>query len=331
MSVEAAASVLQRLADGAVHTTSSLAAAANAAPAELAAALALIESSGAELERFADGNIRLLPPFDWLDKLAIADGLEPAVMRATSIDLRFAASSSNDVLLADRAPASGKMPVCIVEFQHGGRGRRGRRWIAAPGGALCLSAAWTFDATPAHLSALGLAIGVAAVRALAVSCGISAGLKWPNDLVLDERKLGGILVEARADAGRTSVVAGIGINVRMAAARLEQISDWPRGAVDLASAGGMPTSRSRLAAHLLNELWRTFRAFTEGGFEPFAHAWRAAHVLEDRPAVLLGDDLELAGIVRGIDTDGALLFETGGQVRRILAGEVSLRAQSCDS
>ncbi len=138
--------------------------------------------------------------------------------------------------------------MCLAEFQHAGRGRRGRRWIAPLGGGLCLSVGWQFADTPPELSALTLAVGVVARRALAAVAGVDVGLKWPNDLVLDARKLGGILLELTAEAqGGCYVVAGIGINVSLPPESLRTLSDWPRGAIDLATATSGAPPRARRA------------------------------------------------------------------------------------
>jgi len=264
--------------------------------------------------------------FDWLDRDRIRAALAPDLRQSLQLDVLLHADSTNDELLARAAPEPGAMAVCIAEIQSAGRGRRGRNWTAPPGGSLCLSAAWTFSGTPPQLSTLSLVVAVAALRALSAATGLAVSVKWPNDLVVDGRKLGGILVETRTDSRLTHVVAGIGLNVSVPAPRLAEVCDWPRGAIDLATAGARFASRNDVAAALVTELDRALRTFAVGGFAPFEPEWSRAHVLHERHAVVAGGAEELSGIVRGIDREGALLLEHGGEVRRIVAGDVSLRA-----
>ncbi len=103
---------------------------------------------------------------------------------------------------------------CSRNIKPAGRGRRGRAWLAPPGGSICLSLSWTFREVPADLSALGLVVGVCKLRALRELGIAAAKLKWPNDILVDDRKLGGILIELRAESdGPVYVVIGIGLNV----------------------------------------------------------------------------------------------------------------------
>jgi BirA family biotin operon repressor/biotin-[acetyl-CoA-carboxylase] ligase len=325
----AAAGVLACLADGTSYTRDSLAAAATLESQSLAEALALLADVGVEISQSEDGSLSLRSPVDRLAAVEIEAQLDPSLAGDVEIDVLAEAPSSNDVLIAQATPPAGQMPVCIVEFQHGGRGRRGRRWTAPPGGTLCLSAAWHFPGVPPDLSALSLVVAVAVLRALREAVNVAVGVKWPNDLVFDQRKLGGILVESRTDSRGTVAVAGIGMNVQVAPARLASLSDWPRGAVDLATAAGEPVpQRNFIAAKMISQLYRTFELFGDAGFAPFIDEWRAAHVLTDAAAVLQDGARAQHGTVRGIDADGALLFEHAGEVRRVLAGELSLRPSS---
>ncbi len=120
--------------------------------------------------------------------------------RVRRLEVAWSTGSTNTVLLSRPNPPGGSSEVMLAEYQTAGRGRRGRAWLAPPGGAVCMSMSWTFRDVPADLSALGLVIGVCEVRALHALGVTSAKLKWPNDLLVDERKLGGILIELRAES-----------------------------------------------------------------------------------------------------------------------------------
>ena len=236
--------------------------------------------------------------------------------------------STNRYLLESVPPAAGRMQVAIAEFQHAGRGRRGRRWLMPAGAGIALSAAWQFASPPRDLTALSLATGAAARRAIRDAVGLEVGLKWPNDLMLDGGKTGGILVElGRGAAGACRVVAGIGLNVNVPAAVLATLGDTRYRACDLAGAlRGAAIDRSVLAAALIERLVELFAGFADEGFGPYRDEWVAAHVLDGRRVDLETDAGRLTAVVRGIDADGALLVEDdAGARRRIVAGDVSVR------
>lgn len=236
--------------------------------------------------------------------------------------------STNRRLLESAWPAAGRMRVALAEYQSAGRGRQGRRWLMPRGTGIALSAAWAFPVAPRELTALSLAVGAATRRAITDATGIEVGLKWPNDLMLDGGKAGGILVETdRNAAGACRVVAGIGINVAVPAEVLASLSDLRGGARDLASARpGAAIDRSQLAAAVIERLVELFAAFADSGFAPYRGEWLAVHVLADRRIELRSTQGSALGTVRGIDVDGALIVEdAAGRRQRILSGDISVR------
>ena len=235
--------------------------------------------------------------------------------------------STNSWLLGRPGPAPGQLDACLAFTQTAGRGRQGRAWSAPPGAGLYLSMAWTFTRRPGTLSALGLAAGVAARGALADLGIAGVQLKWPNDLVAAEGKLGGILVELRGErSGRPSVVIGIGINIALP----DEISagivpSWGRGPVDLLGLAGHAPSLPSLAGRVLAQTGAMLAAFGEQGFAPFHDAFSAADYLRGRALVCVGPDGPLSGTGAGVDPDGALRVDTGTTVARVVSGEVSVR------
>ena len=239
--------------------------------------------------------------------------------------------STNRHLLAGRPPAPGRLRVALAEYQHGGRGRHGRRWIMPPGAGIALSASWHFATPPRELPSLSLAVGAAARRAIQDAVGLAIGLKWPNDLVLDGGKLGGILIEIDPlGSGACHVVAGIGINVGLPSELLAGLSDLPGGARDLV--GALPNvaiDRAEIAAALIERFVELFVAYAATGFAPWREEWLAAHVLADRRVELRSADGRDFGVVRGIDGDGALIVEDDAGVRRrVVSGEVTVRERA---
>ena len=248
---------------------------------------------------------------------AIADKLG-ANARRFDIDVLDSCDSTNAVLLARAEAGAASGTVVIALEQTAGRGRRGRSWFANPGDSLTFSLLWRFapGIAPAGLS---LAVGLAVARALDKTGGAVTSLKWPNDILKDGRKLGGILIELVPGAAHAAVI-GIGLNLRLPDAM----------PVDLRSASAaldLPgTDENALYAGLLTELLATLEHFATSGFAPMRDDWMARHGLQDAKVMLSSDfGAPRQGICRGADSDGALLFEVEGRVERVLSGEVSLR------
>jgi len=321
--------VFRRLGNGEFSSGQALATEFGVTRSAVWKAVQLLEAAGARIDATPNRGYRLAAGLAALDAARITAGLSPAVrQRLAACDVVWSLPSTNAALLAAQEPAPGRAIALLAEHQTTGRGRRGREWIAPLGGALCLSLAWTFPALPQDLGALSLAVGVCARRSLGARGVRGVALKWPNDLVAGERKLGGILIEMRAEAaGPVLVVIGIGLNVAIGEGVRERVAAAGTDAIDVAELGGDP-DRNALAAALLEQLLDALPRFATQGFAPFGAEWREADVLRGRPvAVLLGAQREV-GIARGIDAGGALLVETPAGLRRFVGGEVSVRVQA---
>jgi len=320
--------LLHALADGRTHSGEELALKFGVTRAAIWKQVAKLADLGLAVEAAPGAGYRLAHGLDLLDVEALRAALEPAVAaRLAKLEVFTELDSTNRRLLA-APPSVGSLDVCIAEYQNAGRGRRGRRWQAPLGSGIALSVGWQFAGVPAEPSALTLAVGVAVRRVLDRVAGITIALKWPNDLVFDERKLGGILLEIQAEAhGGAHVVVGVGLNVALPAALLPSLCDWPRGAVDLTTAlGRAPPPRAVLAAALVNEIAALLADYPAQGFAAYRTEWRSADFLRGRVVRLDEGTGRLFGTALGIDADGALLVETDGGKRRVVAGDVSVRS-----
>ena len=226
----------------------------------------------------------------------------PPLVRLATIDStqRYAAELA-------RAGAPDRT-VVTAETQTAGKGRRGRVWHDAPGASLLVSVITRPVLAPAQLPTLSLAAGVAVIDALA-AVGVTARLKWPNDALVDGRKIAGVLLERHGDA----VVLGIGINVRHAA--IPPV--LAEHATSVAGEGG-DADRERLLQALLRALdhWRA--TLECDGFEAVRARWSEVATLGQRVSV---DGV--AGVAAGIDHDGALLVATESGTARVIAGDVA--------
>jgi BirA family transcriptional regulator, biotin operon repressor / biotin---[acetyl-CoA-carboxylase] ligase len=195
---------------------------------------------------------------------------------------------------------------------------------------LWLSTSWIFCARPADPATMTLATGVVARQVIETLSGVSTGLKWPNDLLWQSRKLGGILVELDTSPRREyHIVIGVGINVDLPDELLASIGSEAYGAVDIrTAASGVVPDRTTLAAALCKGLGELFGDYErQEGFAPYREAWRAADQLRDAQITVQHGDAELHGTARGIDDEGALLVsDATGRMHRILSGDVSVRS-----
>jgi BirA family biotin operon repressor/biotin-[acetyl-CoA-carboxylase] ligase len=286
---------------------------------------------GLEVHAVRNRGYRLPAPCEPLDAAVIRAALgDDARRRIRHIEAVWSIESTNAALLARADLPFGLADVLAAEYQSAGRGRLGRTWRAPLGGAICLSIGWRFPQLPPDLGALELAVGVCALRALRAHPGLA--LKWPNDLTVDDRKLGGILIEMRAEsAGPAYVVAGIGINVALGAKLAEQITATGTRPADLASLGAAPERRNAIIAALVSEVVDGLARFQLEGLRPFAAEWRAADALCGRPVKVLAVGNVSHGIARGIDASGALLVETPQGVQKLFSGDVSVRVAEAES
>lgn len=321
--------LLRALADGRTHSGEELARAFGVTRAAVWKQIGKLADYGLAVEAVPGAGYRLERRLDLLDAGAVRAALDPAVAaRLARLEIFTEIGSTNTHLLAS-PPPPGKLDVCMAEYQTAGRGRRGRAWIAPLGSGLCLSVGWQFAGMPAAPAALTLAVGVAVRRVLERTAGVRIALKWPNDLVFDERKLGGILLELAAEShGGAHVVIGIGLNVALPPEYGATLSDWPRGAIDLKTAlGREPPPRAVLAAGLVDELASLLVDYPERGFAAYRTEWRSADYLRGRAVRLDEPGGPVHATAVGIDADGALLVEAAGRRRRVVAGDVSLRSE----
>jgi BirA family biotin operon repressor/biotin-[acetyl-CoA-carboxylase] ligase len=253
------------------------------------------------------------------------------------------ASTNTDLMARMKAlprerAAFGVHAVRAAYRQTAGRGRQGRSWKTTPGHALTFSLGCVLPRPLPELAGLSLATGVAIADALGRLCPGEAArlaLKWPNDVLLDGRKLAGILIEtAWSSAGASAVVIGVGINVRRDEA-LEADLEAVSAAMPAQARATPPAALSQVLpnANLTDTLAVAVKALTEmierfgnQGFAPFVDRWNDYHAYANREVVLIEKGAEFArGIATGVDGSGQLLLSTDAGLQAIATGDVSLR------
>ena len=239
---------------------------------------------------------------------------------------RDAVESTNDVawtLAQDGAPDG----ACVVaDVQTRGRGRQGRPWHTTPGRALALSLVLYPGCDRAAVGLAPLVAGVALSRALE-TLGVHTQLKWPNDLLVEGRKISGILVESRRDTGGAEVVImGVGVNVAQGA------GEFPAELRDLATSmtlAGSGAGREQVAAEFLNELEPAWDEHQEGDPRRAVDAWRTRATFWGQAVSVSTPAGVIAGVARDLDERGGLMIEEAeGRVVTVYAGDLQLAPQS---
>jgi BirA family transcriptional regulator, biotin operon repressor / biotin---[acetyl-CoA-carboxylase] ligase len=221
--------------------------------------------------------------------------------------------------------------------QTSGKGRLGRSWVSHAQQALTFSVAYPFKKSISELSGLSLACGLAVIKGISQASGISQedlkesglGLKWPNDIFLNDKKLGGMLLEGGQlnSTQSTWIVIGIGINltanedleksIQRLIASLDQINKVSVIDADV------------LWLNILKELAETIEVFEQHSFVKFQEEWNSWDIYKDKTcAIIQNEQLQFEGFERGVDAEGHLLIESENKLQKIISGDVSLKAKA---
>lgn len=316
--------LLELLADGQFHSGQDL---ANALGLSRAGVWKRLRRLASDFELSLDAvrgkGYRLQQPLELLDRARIAAGIAPDVSASIdSLSVLRTIDSTNRCALDEPPSAPGRARIWLAEHQTAGRGRRGRDWVSVYGGNLYLSFGWSFDLPMSRLGGLSLVAGAVVAEVLEESGSPAHRLKWPNDVLVGDRKMAGILLEARGEAsGPALAVIGIGINLRLSDPESAIDQPW----VDWERAVGTPLSRNRLAALLIDRLARACHEFTQAGLPPFIARWSRYDRLRGQRVLLFKGKEVIEGDYAGIAADGALRLLTDVGLREYHAGEVSVR------
>ncbi|MCA2997004.1 MAG: biotin--[acetyl-CoA-carboxylase] ligase [Rhodocyclaceae bacterium] len=290
-------------------------------------ALKEVNNLGVQVFSLTRRGYRLAEPLQLFDIDVIRQRMGSSAHR---LDLRLAdvIDSTNTELLNQAASGAVSGTCLAAELQTAGRGRRGRVWKSALGASLTFSLLWRFEIGAASLGGLSLAVGLAVANALR-ALGIDAELKWPNDIVVDDKKLGGILIETQGDMlGPMIAVIGVGLNVRLPESiklAIDQpVTDLATESADTAVASPA-LNRNVLLPAILVQLVAVLDQFQRGGFGSLSDQWRALHAHQGCWVDVNGATESFVAKVLDVSEDGALVVERDGARLRLTAAEISIR------
>lgn len=238
--------------------------------------------------------------------------------------------STNDYLMQQLSDKTKRTPrCCLAERQTRGKGRRGRHWVSPFARNIHLSLLWHFPCDVSELSTISLVAAIAIVRTLQ-SLGITQtlGLKWPNDVLWQGKKLAGVLIELSGETYDISAaVIGIGLNVDMPNASAQKITQAWTDLSEITEKNQL--DRNQIAGRLLNELVNSLKLFQEQGFIPFRETWQSLDLTLNKSISIITPTQILQGIGRGINEQGHIRLELeNGDIKAFSSGEVSVAMAS---
>ncbi len=210
----------------------------------------------------------------------------------------------------------------FAEKQTSGRGRTGKTWESPANVNIYLSFGWYSSLKLSELEGLSLATGVEISNHLDPIIGESLKIKWPNDLFLSEKKVGGILVETTSNKKGTSIVIGVGFNILMSDKIENSIDqDWTSLSIHF----GKDFDRNKIAGHILEALFHLKDNFEATGFSHYKDRFEELNILKNKECLATFDDVSLMGLAEGITENGELIFNENGKIHQLRYGDVSVK------
>lgn len=312
--------LLQVLSDGQFHSGEQLGGKLCLSRSAVWKQIERLRELGVEVHSVTGKGYRLPATFDLLAREKILDYLGVGSAEwENCFDVLFTVGSTNAEAMR-LAQEGADRYLILAEHQTQGRGRRGRVWVSPLGANIYFSMVVSFQMGIAALEGLSLAVALHIVRALEMEGVTGLGVKWPNDILLEGRKLAGILLEVCGDlAGPCKVVIGLGINIRMPMSASAQI-DQPY--TDLATHFSRPPDRNKIVATVIDQLSQGLERFKVSGFAPLQSWWDSLDVYRNGMVEVRAGSNVVEGRVLGVSNTGALILETLHGLKVIAGGEL---------
>jgi len=243
----------------------------------------------------------------------------------TELQVLEVTASTSDWVMNRLQQGGEKFIACIANRQTAGRGRNGKVWRSPSNANIYMSLGTCFDVSlVSQMGGLSLACGVIVVRLLN-SMGVSAQLKWPNDILVDDKKLAGILVETRIKAKQVFVVVGLGLNVKMPAHETLEIDQAWVDLNSLLTRSDINLNRNNIVAQLLNALITGLLQYQKTGFDSFANDWKKFDMLRGRSVIIKTHEDEFDAEVLGVDAAFALRVKINNKEKTFYAADIKLK------
>jgi BirA family biotin operon repressor/biotin-[acetyl-CoA-carboxylase] ligase len=315
--------VIKILNDGKFHSGVQIAKSLRVSRTSIWKAIQYLEALGVSIDALRAKGYRLYQPLELLNKPMILSGLSKATLAEINrFEVLQSVPSTNDYLLAQIPYGLKSFSACVSEAQTSGKGRQGKIWQSPYGRNIYLSLYWQSSCILRGLSGLSLVLGMAILKALESLQVLPEGLgiKWPNDIYFQDKKLGGILIETQTDnkKAQTHVVMGIGLNVDIPKDKENQWSG-----LDAVLSGTV--RRNQFCGLLLQHIIQAIKVFENKNFSAFHPDWTQYDLLNQNPVTISVGESEEEGFCLGVNERGELLVEVRNTLRALTYGDVSIR------
>ncbi|MCB1949695.1 MAG: biotin--[acetyl-CoA-carboxylase] ligase [Burkholderiales bacterium] len=319
--------LLKILSDKKIYTYKSLSAELSCTTIALSKYISELTLQGIEISHVYGTAICWPRPFIWINEISINSYLYNISHHFNLIKFNLL-DSTNSYLLRNKSfyLKQKRIPVIVTEWQTNGRGTRNRNWLSNLGGSLTFSFLWCFTPHVRNIHTLSLILGVGLVRVFRKLKLPNIYLKWPNDIIFNKRKFGGILTECSTNGHHSiTAVIGVGINFKLASNLVESL-DYP--VADLFDITGQQVDRNRILALLLTELRNILSTFEKKGFGFFRDEWVSYHAYHGQTVILkFWDGSIFEGVVDGVLNNGSLVLSTASGQKVFSMGEISMKAK----
>jgi len=285
-----------------------------------------LKQAGYEIEAHPRRGYRLKNRPDLLLPYEIRDTLSTKILGQGEIYYFSEIDSTNIEAKKHANLGCPEGSIVLAETQNGGRGRLSRSWFSPTGKGIWLSVVLRPPFYPYDAPKCTLMAAVAVTKAIRNVTGVKCGIKWPNDILYQGKKVVGILTEMSAEFDAINhVIIGMGINVNI------KEQEFPAELIDVATSlsviTGHDISRLTLLHAVLVELENAYEGVIQRGFSEMLDEWRELSVTLGKNVNVFGGGREFSGLAVDIDNDGALLVQTDDALEKVLAGDVSIRPQ----
>ncbi len=317
------------LADGKFHSGESLAEKLDVSRTAIWKIISKLKSWQIEIYAVRGKGYKIPKGLNLIDVDSLRQQVLPKATLFSQIEVLPTVDSTADYLTRSWKSNPGEGRICVAEHQTEGRGRKGRRWVSPFGANLYFSLGLNLPLGLSALGGLSLAVGIGLTQFLNAYTKEKVKLKWPNDLLVNQKKLAGILVEASGDSNDQSFLnIGIGMNWDMQlkdeSQKMDQIDQpW----INLKSLVDNKIERNQLLVLILIELNHVLQTYIQDGFESFRLEWSSQSAFFGQTIDIHTHNETISGIEIGIDKSGAIKLKTDKGEKTFFSGEVSLRAK----